>query len=426
MKFVFKLILFSAAVATIGTVGYEPAMKYWKSRNKVEWETVAVVQGDITRTVNSTGTVQPVLKVSIGSFVSGPIVELNVDFNDEVKKGDLLAKVDPRLFAAALKQSEANLATRQAELERIEAQLQLALRNYNRGSRLRGTNQDFMSDRDMDTLVFEVRSLVAQRRLAKAGIEQATAAMETSQANLEYTEIKSPVDGVVIDRKIDPGQTLAAQFQTPELFVVAPDLREKVHVFASVNEAYIGLIQKAQKEQRAVEFTVEAHPDELFHGTIEQIRVSSSTEQTVVTYPVVVAAANPDWKLLPGMTATITFEVETKPEVIKIPNEALRFYPSDASQVRLEDRKLLDSSRWRSQASIFDESDDQNQAVDEELTASEKTEAHEQNATRHVWIVDGEFLKAIEIVTGISDLRYHELVSGDLQVGDQLIAAQKD
>ena len=426
MQGIAKFLLILLVVGAAGAASYGPAKEYWQNRNKVEWEQVKVVSGDITRTVNSTGTVEPVLKVSVGSFVSGPIVELNVDFNDEVKKGDLLAKVDPRLFIASLKQAKANLATSKAELERINALMQLALNNYDRGKRLRGENEDFMSDREMDSLVFEVRSLLAQRRLARAGIEQATAALENAEANLDYTDITSPVDGVVLDRKIDPGQTLAAQFQAPELFIVAPDLREKVHVFASVNEAYIGLIQRAQNDDRSVSFTVEAHPDELFQGEIEQIRVSSKTEQTVVTYPVVVAASNPDLKLLPGMTATITFEVESKPDVIKIPNEALRFYPSDAERVRPEDRELLDSSRWVGQTGIFDGFENQEDQAEEELTATEKTEAHKQNSTRHVWIVDGEFLKAVEVVTGINDLRHHEMVSGDLQVGDQLVTGQKD
>jgi HlyD family secretion protein len=261
--------------------------------------------------------------------------------------------------------------------------------------------------------------------LAKSAILQATAALENSKANLEYTDITAPVDGVVIDRKIDPGQTLAAQFQTPELFIVAPDLRAKVHVFASVNEAYIGLIQQAKIDGRPVEFTVEAHPEELFAGEIEQIRVSSTAEQTVVTYPVVIAAANPDLKLLPGMTATISFEVDATEDVVKIPNEALRFYPSDAKLVRPEDRKLLDSSRWTS-TGFFEEVDSSEEQRDEELTASEKTKAHRDNNKRHVWVDDGEFLKAIEVETGLSDMQFTELVSGELEVGDELVTGKKD
>ena len=277
------------ALGAVGAVGYRPARDYWRERNKITWETAEIESGDITRFVNSTGTVKPVLSVSIGSFVSGPIVELNVDFNDEVKKGDVLARVDPRLFKASVDRDTATLSTREADLERIEAQLQQSLNNYLRGKRLRDKNEDFLSDREMDALVFEVKSLQAQRKLAKASILQARASLETSQANLKYCEVTSPVDGVVINRLINPGQTLAAQFQTPELFVVAPDLRQKVHVFASVDEADIGYIQAAKDAGKPVDFTVDALPDEVFAGEIEQIRVSSVATQNVVTYPVVIA-----------------------------------------------------------------------------------------------------------------------------------------
>jgi HlyD family secretion protein len=424
MSTLFKLGIFLAIVGSIATAAYRPAMEFWRERNKVVWESVPVTQGDITRSVSTTGNVQPLLKVSVGSFVSGPIVELNVDFNDEVKQGELLAKVDPRLFLANFQQAEATLATRQAELDRVEAQLQQSINNLKRGQRLQKTNEDFLSNREMDALVFEVRSLQAQRRLAKASIQQATAALETSKANLEYTDITSPVDGVVIDRKIDPGQTLAAQFQTPELFIVAPDLRKKVHVFASVNEAYIGLIQKAQQENRPVEFTVEAHPEDLFRGEIEQIRVIGAADQTVVTYKVVIGASNEELKLLPDMTATITFEVDSKQDVVKIPNEALRFVPADPRYVRPEDRKLLDSSRWKS-GGLFD--NDQSGEADQpeaELSASDKTKAHQDSNTRHVWAIDGDFLRAIEISTGLMDVKYAEVTSGNLQPGDRLVTGQ--
>jgi len=424
MKTLAKLILFLAVVGAAGAASYRPAKAYWKERNRINWSMAKVVTGDIVRTVNSTGTVEPVLKVSVGSFVSGPIVELNVDFNDEVKKGDLLAKVDPRLFLANVRQSEANLATREAELDRVEAQLQQSRNNLNRGERLRERDEGFLSNHEMDALIFEVKSLEAQSRLAQASIQQAMAGLENSRANLEYTEIRAPVDGIVIERKIDPGQTLAAQFQTPELFVVAPDLRKTMHVFASVNEAFIGMIQKAKKDGRPVHFTVEAHPEDLFDGCIEQIRVSSTTEQTVVTYPVVIAAANQDLKLLPGMTATVTFEVDSKKNVTKIPNEALRFYPDDAKQVRPQDRELLDSSRWSSGNVFDDQEETSGDQVENELTASEKTIAHQHHNRRHVWVVEGDHLKAIEIITGISDNRFTEVVSDNLSVGDKLVTGQ--
>ena len=421
MRTFFKLLILTGLIAAAGMAGYQPARDYWRERNKVTWDTAEIESGDITRYVNSTGTIQPVLSVSVGSFVSGPIVELNVDFNDEVKKGDVLARVDPRLFKANVDRDRATLATREADLERVEAQLQQSLNNYLRGKRLRGTNKDFMSDREMDALVYEVKSLQAQRKLAKASILQAMASLETSQANLQYCEVTSPVDGVVINRLINPGQTLAAQFQTPELFVVAPDLREKVHVFASVDEADIGLIQSAKKGDKSVAFTVDAHPDEVFDGEIEQIRVSSVATQNVVTYPVVIAAKNPDLKLLPGMTASISFEVDSTEDVPKIPNAALRFFPENLRQVREGDRHLIDGSTWRSKSKSDAEKEEKaNQ------TATENAEAQKEKNIRHVWIVDGELLKAVEIKTGLMENKFTEMAEGNLDVGDKLVVGKRD
>ena len=420
MKKIVKLLIALAIVGGAGYAGYKPAKKYWQERNRITWETTEIVTGDVTRFVNSTGTVKPVLSVSVGSFVSGPIVELNVDFNDEVTKGDILARVDPRLHRANVDRDEASLATREAEVERVEAQLQQSLNNYMRGKRLRSKNEDFMSDREMDALTYEVKSLQAQRKLAKASILQAKASLETSTANLNYCEITAPVDGVVIDRKIDPGQTLAAQFQTPELFIVAPDLREKVHVFASVDEADMGLIQKSQKESRPVTFTVDAHPDDIFKGEIEQIRVSSVATSNVVTYPVVVAAANPDLKLLPGMTAEISFEVDAKEDVAKIPRAALAFLPLETEHVREEDHKLIDGSNWKSESEKEDKKKEET-----ERSAEERAAARQKRNKRHVWVVDGEKLRAVEIHIGLSQGGFTEMVSGDLKVGDKLVTGKK-
>lgn len=417
MKTFVKLFVILGLIAAGCALAYQPASQYFRNRSRVQWDTAEVTRGDAVRFVVSTGTVKPVLSVSVGSFVSGPIVELNVDFNDEVKKGDLLAKVDPRLFVANVERDEAVLATQKAEVERVEAQLQQALNNYQRGERLRDKNKDFLSEREMDVLVFEVKALQAQRKLAKASVQQAIASLANSQANLEYTQITSPVDGVVIDRKIDPGQTLAAQFQTPELFIVAPDLREKVHVFASVDEADIGLIQQARKDRRPVTFTVDAHPNELFVGEIEQIRLSSVTTENVVTYPVVIAARNADLKLLPGMTASISFEVDSKFDILKIPNAALWFYPENLQHVRPEDRPLLDGSRWaQGNGELNDEA---------EQTAEQKIQSRRESNKRHVWVVDGEFLRAVEVFTGLTDNQTTEMVSGDLKLADRLVTGVK-
>lgn len=421
MRTFFKIVLVLGLLGGACAAAYRPAMEYWKRRNKIVWETSEIESGDITRYVNSTGTIQPVLSVSIGSFVSGPIVELNVDFNDEVSQGDILARVDPRLFKANVDRDQATLAIREADLKRVEAQLQQSLNNYMRGKRLRDKNGDFLSDREMDALTFDVKSLQAQRQLAKSTILQAQASLETSRANLNYCEVTSPVDGVVINRLINPGQTLAAQFQTPELFVIAPDLREKVHVFASVDEADIGLIQQAKKDNREVTFAVDAHPDEVFDGEIEQIRVSSTATSNVVTYPVVIAASNADLKLLPGMTANISFEVDSTKEVPKIPNAALRFFPESVKLVRKEDQYLINGSTWKSKPKTDAEADE-----NANQTASEKAAAKKKENQRHVWMVDGDLLKAIEITTGLTENRFTEMLQGELEVGAKLVIGKKD
>ena len=184
------------------------------------------------------------------------------------------------------------------------------------------------------------KSLEAQARIAEAGVQQAEAGLSNSEANLEFTRIVSPVDGVVIDRKIEPGQTLAAQFQTPELFVVAPDLRDEMHLFASVDEADIGLIRQAAKLEQPVQFTVDAYPDDLFVGKVVQIRLSPVVMQNVVTYPVVVSAENKDQKLMPGMTASLSFQTAKRDNCLRIPNAALRFFP-EVAHVRPEDKPLV-------------------------------------------------------------------------------------
>ncbi len=420
---ILKLGLAFGFIGAAGASGYKPVMDYWEERNRVQWETVEVTSGDITRFVNSTGTIQPVLSVAIGCFVSGPIVELNVDFNDEVKKGDILARIDPQLFQANLDRDEATLATRMAELERVDAQMEQAQSNLARGKSLQSRGNGFISGNELDSLNFEVKSLIAQRKLAEATILQAKATLQTSRANLNYCDITSPVDGIVVNRLINPGQTVAAQFQTPELFVVAPDLREKVHVFASVDEADIGLIQRAKSEKRPVTFTVDAHPDETFVGEIEQIRVSSVATQNVVTYPVVIATRNDQMELLPGMTASISFEVDSRKSVARIPNAALRFYPDDVNQVRESDRHLIDGSVWNLRLKPKSEAQADEDAPQ---NASEKAAAQKKKNERHVWMVDGKFLKAVSVTTGLTENRFTEVVDHGLDVGASLVTGKKD
>jgi len=416
--------LFAGAVAA----GYKPALEYWEKQNAPKWRTSDVAKGDIVSVVNSTGTIKPVLQVAIGSFVSGPIIEPKDEqgnpvldrngkpwqiaaFNQEVKKGDLLAKIDPRIYQANYDRDLAILLTRQADVKRVEALVQQAINDEKRADALRAEDPNFIAQAEMDKFHFTRMSLEAQVDLQKASVDQAKAQLDLSLANLKYTDILAPVDGIIINRKIDPGQTLAAQFQTPELFVLAPEMREKMHVHASVDEADIGYILEAKKKALPVSFTVDAYND-LFEGVIEEVRLSSTTTQNVVTYPVIVAAPNPQLKLLPGMTASISFEVERREEVIKVPNSALRFFPQ-LQHVRKEDKPLLEGKQ--------ETNNSEEQVTESALAASERAAARKKRNRRHVWVQEGYKLKAVEVETGISDSYFTELVSGELKPGDKLV-----
>src|SRR5262249_23457861 len=222
---------------------------------------------------------------------------------------------------------QAAVEIQKADLKRIEALLEQAKNNEKRAKQLAAINENYLSKTDMDQFYCARLTFEAQINLAKASIKQADANLKNSEANLGYTKIISPVDGIVIERKIDPGQTMAASFQTPEMFIIAPDMDKHMHVYASVDEADIGLISKAQEHDRVVKFTVDAWPGDIFEGKIYQIRKNSTTNQNVVTYPVVVKGPNPDLKLLPGMTANITFQIEVRENALRVPAAALRFFP---------------------------------------------------------------------------------------------------
>lgn len=413
MRRTIRWLLILGVIGLLFWAASASATAYWKEKNRVTYREAEVTTGRIVAVVNSTGTVKPVRLVTVGTFVSGPVAEILVDFNDEVKKGQLMAKIDPQLYLASVAQARALLATRKAEYDRATALLQQATNDEERSKGLRKENKNFISDTEMDQFKFKKMMLAAELAVGSASIDQAKAALDTSEANLGYADIRSPVDGVVIDRKIDPGQTVAASFQTPECFIVAPDMRKEMRVFASVDEADIGLIASAQSNGQPVRFTVDAHPDDLFDGKIHEIRKNSTTTQNVVTYPVVVSAPNPDLKLLPGMTASISFQVGEVKEAIRIPNSALRFYPL-REQVHEDDRKILEGG-----ALVNDDED--NTAANTGHSAEDKAEARRKRNRRHVWVKDGEWLRAIEIVTGLNDSKNTELVSGKVTAGQKLV-----
>ena len=438
MKFPIKTTIALVILGAIGYFSYGPIARKIEENNKPRWRTVKAKVGTLKQQVSATGTVRPVKKVQIGSFVSGPIVDLYVEFNQEVKQGEILARIDPRLFAANVARDKATLATSMADVQRVKALLQQARNDERRAMKLQEKNKDFVAQSEMDRVRFSRLSQEAQLVIAEAAIERSKATLTNSQANLDYCEIRSPEDGMIIDRKVEPGQTLAAQFTTPELFVVGVGMRDKMHIFADVDESEIGLLRQAAEDEQPVTFSVTAYPDTEFEGLIEEVRFSSAETQNVVTYPVVVGCPNPDLKLLPGMTADLSFQICKCEDIVKIPKAAIRFLPTDKKYVREEDHHLLeiggadseeDSDDEDSEEENADEADSESkpeiELPEEDKDAEEDADKKKDKKLRHVWVQEGELLKAIEIKIGISDSRFTELVSGDVTKGMELVTGQK-
>jgi HlyD family secretion protein len=418
MRSLVKFLLFCLIVGGLGTAAYYPATAYMKERNRPKYRFDAVETGDITLNVNATGTVEPTQRVRIGSFASGPVAELFVDFNDKITKGQLLARIDPRIYDSIVLRDQALLDSRIAEVARAKAKLVQAENDEKRALRLVKANGNFISETEVDQFRFARLAASAELRVAETNVDQAKANLGNSKGNLDYTEIRSPVDGTVIDRKIDVGQTLAAQFQTPELFVVAPNMEDEMHIYANVDEADIGLIRNAQQYKQPVRFTVDAYPDEVFDsGNIHEVRLSSTVQSNVVTYPVIVMTPNKDLKLLPGMTASLSFQIDRREGVLKIPNSALRFYPPNRKLVHPDDYRILDG--------VEQETADASQKTQVNQSANERAELSRNRTRRHVWISDGDFLRARAVRVGISDSRYTELVSGELKDGDKLVVGEQ-
>ena len=292
------------------------------------YETVAATRGDLTQHVTASGALSAVVSVDVGSQVSGKISALYADFNSPVKKGDLMAEVDPALYKAALRQTEGELASAQAVVT-------LKKQNLERKKVL--VPQKAATAFDLDQAVAELAQAEATVIIKQAALDKAT-------VDLGYCKITAPVDGIVIARKVDLGQTLAAAMTTPVLFTVAQDIK-KMHINATVSEADIGQV----KEKQSVEFNVDAFPDEVFHGTVVQVRKSPTTTANVVTYETIIDVDNPEQKLFPGMTADISILVAERKGAIKVPNTALRFSPPEGAKFE----KAAPATLLRSQRLVY-------------------------------------------------------------------------
>ena len=288
------------------------------------YRTDPVTRGPVSEVVNATGDVSAIVTVNVGSQVSGIIDKLNVDFNSKVKKDQLLATLDPRLFQAQLEKAAASLASANANVEKAQAAYADSVRIANRQQELR--QQGLISQADLDTALATRDQNAAGLSAAKATVLQAKADRDMAATNLAFTRITSPIDGIVVSRSVDVGQTVAAAFQAPTLFLIANDLT-KMQILANIDEADVGKV----REGLEAKFTVDAYPGETFTGMIRDVRQAPNTIQNVVTYPAVIDAPNPDRKLRQGMTASVNITAARKDDSLRVSNAALRWKPDESA-----------------------------------------------------------------------------------------------
>ena len=311
----------SVGLVALVIVGVIVLLRRETKHPPLEWTTAKVDRGNIVARVTATGTLSALVTVQVGSQVSGRIQHIYVDFNSPVTKGELIAKIDPQLFQAALAQARANYVSAQGNLRKAKVQAEQAAIDFKRQANLAARN--LIAPADYDTAKTNLAAAKAQVEVNRGELEQAAAALTRARVNLAYTNIVSPTDGVVISRNVDVGQTVAASLSAPTLFVIAQDLRQ-MQVDTSVAEADVGKLHAGMKAT----FTVDAFPGQRFTGKVRQIRNAAQTVQNVVTYDAVIDVDNPRLELRPGMTANVTFIYADRQDVLRIPNAALRFQPS--------------------------------------------------------------------------------------------------
>jgi HlyD family secretion protein len=351
--------------------GYVAYRQYFAAATEPQYRTQALEKGDIKQVVSANGTINPVTLVNVGTQVSGTVKKLYVDFNSKVEKGQVLLELDDALLAAQQKQSQANVQSALASLE-------LATANE---ARIRSLfAQEYVSRQELDTAVQAKKAAAAQVQLTRAAVEK-------DQANLAYTVIRSPVSGVVVDRSVDVGQTVAASLQTPTLFKIAQDL-SKMQIDANFAEADIGNIRVGQ----TVRFTVDAFAGKNFKGEVRLIRLSPTVQSNVVTYDVVVNVDNPEQLLMPGMTAYVSIAVEERKEALLVPNAALRFKPANAEPAKKN-------------------------GGDAPKGGKPKRDAF----SGTVYVLQGGAPVPVSVTLGITDNRNTEITGGDLKAGDQVV-----
>ena len=369
-SYIITLILALIALATLIAINVK--------NNSVKYQTRKIKRCTITQVVEASGTVNPVNTVSVGSTVSGLIKEIYVDFNSEVKKGQILAQIDPANFQASVDQAAAQINNARANLANTEAVMEMSRKTYNRYKNLYAKN--FIAKSELDQAESDYYANLAKVNSAKAQIAQYQATYNTAMTNLGYTKIIAPVDGTIISREIDLGQPVAASFQAPELFTIAQDLT-KMQIEVNVSEADIGKV----KEGQDVTYTLDGYPDSSFSGKVTQVRISPTTVSNVVTYVVIVNVDNQDLKLIPGMTANVEVITAQKENVLLVPNKALRFTYDDGTS--------LTKKRYKDKG---------------------------------LWILENGKPVRVSITTGVYDDDFTEVTNANLDEGEEIILEEKN
>src|SRR5262245_41221945 len=372
-------------------------------------EKARVERGDVTGRVTATGTLSALVTVQVGSQVSGRIAELYADFGQRVKRGQVIAKLDQRMFEAQAEQGRANREAAVGDLAKARAQAEEADRKLQRAQTL--AEQDLISKADLDAAVTAAKAGRAAVASANGNQSQAAASYHQAKVNLGYTTIVSPINGIVISRNVDVGQTVAASLQAPTLFTIAEDLG-KMQVHAAVSEADVGRLEPGI----AATFVVDAYPDRKFKGVIRQIRDAPQTLQNVVTYDAVVDVDNDDLRLKPGMTANVTFVYAERKGVLRIPSAALRFRPPEEL---LAGARKIDAGGGQRKHKRKDKGGVAEAAAN--ASTSTPTSTGISATTKTVWMLDGEKLKEVQVEIGVSDGNKVEVRKGALGEGDVLI-----
>jgi HlyD family secretion protein len=420
-----KVIIGAVVIVIIAGIVFGFTYFNRNGNSDLKYEKAVIDKGTITALVDTTGTLNPVTIVDVGSQVSGKIDKIYVDFNSQVKQGQLLAEIDQSPFLTKVQQNEANFLSSEASLEKAKVTLENTEKQYKRAKTM--FDKKLISFEQFETTETQYFAAKADLLSAQARLEQAKAQLDASKVDLEYTIIKSPIDGVVISRNINEGQTVAASFQAPVLFQIANDLT-KMQVECSVDEADIGKVKEGQK----VKFTVDAFPEDNFDGTVRQVRYSPEVIQNVVTYTTIVDVENPEMKLRPGMTATVSIVVGEAQDALRVLNSALRFQPSpEVLQALFEEMRRERQAAGGGSSPTAGQSETKrpqqtaqaNRPSNFQMGSGVLRERIKDRA--RVWIEDENGkLHMLFIRTGVTDNIYTEITGGDIEEGQEVIIGE--